>query len=44
MCELCVAEYEQGVVEAASKAGIDPARVLEAVGIDDPLGSLRTKN
>jgi hypothetical protein len=44
MCELCIAEYEHGVVEAANKAGIDPARALEAAGIDDPLGSLKKKN
>jgi hypothetical protein len=44
MCELCDAEYEHGVVMAAEKAGIDPARVLELVGIDDPLGSLKTTN
>jgi len=44
MCEMCIAEYEHGVVEAATEAGIEPARALEAACIDDPLGSLKTKN
>jgi hypothetical protein len=44
MCELCEAEYEHGIVEAATQAGIDPARALEAAGVDDPLGTLKTTN
>lgn len=44
LCELCLAEYEHGLVEAAKKAGIDPARALKAGGIDDRFGSLKTKN
>jgi hypothetical protein len=44
MCDLCNAEYEHGVVEAAKKAGIDPARALKALGAEDPLGSLKTTN
>jgi hypothetical protein len=44
MCELCDAEYEHGIVAAAERAGMDPARLLELVGIDDPLGSLNTTN
>ena len=44
MCELCDAEYEHGIVAAAEQAGMDPARLLELVGIDDPLGSLNTTN
>jgi hypothetical protein len=44
MCELCDAEYQHGIVAAAEKAGIDPAQLLELVGIDDPLGSLNTTN
>ncbi len=43
-CELCDAEYEHAVIEAAEEAGIDPAQALHAAGIDDPLGSLKTKN
>ena len=41
---MCFAEFEHAVVEAATEAGIDPARALKAAGIDDPLGSLKTKN
>jgi hypothetical protein len=37
-------EIEHGVVEAAKKAGIDPERALKAVGVDDPLGTLKTTN
>jgi len=44
MCELCLAEYEHGILEAANKAGIDPARALKAGGIDDRFNSLKTKN
>jgi hypothetical protein len=44
MCDLCDAEVEHGVVEAAKKAGIDPARALAVVGIDDPLGTLKVTN
>jgi hypothetical protein len=43
-CALCFAEFEHAVVEAANTAGIDPARALEAAGIDDRFGSLKTKN
>jgi hypothetical protein len=44
MCDLCNAEIEHGVVEAAKRVGIDPERALKAVGVDDPLGSLKTTN
>jgi len=44
MCALCEAEYEHGIVEAAKQAGIDPARALAVVGIDDPLGTLTITN
>ncbi len=44
MCDLCNAEIEHGVVEAAKRAGIDPERALKAVGVDDPLKSLKTTN
>ena len=44
MCELCEAEHEHSVVEAAMKAGLDHARALKAAGVDDPLGSLKTMN
>jgi len=44
MCDLCNAEYEHTLIEAATQVGIDPARALKAVGIDDPLGSLTTMN
>lgn len=43
-CDLCQAEYEHAVIEAAEEAGIAPARALKAAGVDDPLGSLKTKN
>jgi short subunit fatty acids transporter len=32
------------VIEAAKEVGVDPARALKAAGIDDPLGSLKTRN
>jgi hypothetical protein len=44
MCDLCHAECEHDVIEAAKQVGIDPAWALKAVGIDDPLGSLKTMN
>ena len=44
MCDLCNAEIEHGVVEAAKGTGIDPERALNAVGVDDPLRSLKTTN
>jgi hypothetical protein len=44
MCEICIAEYEHGVVEAATEAGVDPARALEAAGIDDRFGTLKARN
>ncbi len=44
MCDLCQAECEHGVIEASREAGVDPALVMEAMGIDDPLGSLKTMN
>ena len=44
MCDLCNAEYEHDLIEAANEVGIDPARALKAVGIADPFGSLKTMN
>lgn len=44
MCDLCYAEVEHRVVEAAKQAGIDPARALEAVGVDDPFRTLAITN
>ena len=43
-CDLCQAEYEHAVIEAAEEAGIDTSRALDAAGVDDPLGSLKTRN
>ena len=44
MCDLCNAEYQHELIEAAKEVGVDPARALKAVGMADPLGSLKTIN
>jgi len=44
MCDLCQAECEHGVMQAAKEVGLDPAWALKAMGLADPLGSLKTTN
>jgi hypothetical protein len=44
MCDLCKAEFEHALIEGARMSGVDPARLLQAVGMSDPLGSLTTMN
>ncbi len=42
MCDLCFAEYERAIVDAAEKVGMDVATALQIAGVDDPLGTLKT--